>query len=86
MDHDLSSNPEGQAAERHESQVRQGSDQVQEQARQAADLVQSGIDQARSNLKQLDQHARQLVRERPVSSVIAALITGFLLGRIASRL
>jgi len=65
------------------------SDRVEGQARaamrDAADDVRSSVAQARSELHDLDRHARQFVRERPLAALLAALAAGFLVGRMASR-
>ena len=51
------------------------------------------LDQAREQLTQLgtqledvDRRVRQLVRERPVATLIAAAFAGHILGRLVARL
>ncbi len=40
----------------------------------------------REELQRIDQQVRRFVAERPVTAVLLALATGYLVGRIVSRL
>ena len=62
------------------------SDHVEEQERHVAEQMQAGIDRARSELDQLERRTRELIRARPITSLVTVLAAGFLLGRIAKRL
>ncbi len=43
------------------------------------------LEQVRQTMDQLNQRARQVVRERPGTSLLLAVGVGFLIGRLASR-
>jgi hypothetical protein len=90
MDFDSTSKSERPSDTERKSQFRDGSagapGQMREAVREAVDSAQSSVAQARSELHELDQQARHLVRERPLAALLGAVLVGFFVGRIASRL
>jgi hypothetical protein len=47
--------------------------------------VQPDITDVRSRVTEIEQHARTLIRQRPVVAVLAAVGVGYLVARLVSR-
>jgi hypothetical protein len=64
---------------------RAAEERLADDARREAEQLRAGVEQARSEIARLEQRARELVRERPVGALLAAVAAGYLVGRIATR-
>ena len=62
-------------------------DQITEEWRSPPRLeqVQARITQVRSRVADIEEHARTLIRQRPVVAVLAAVGVGYLVARLVSR-
>jgi len=62
-------------------------DQIGEERRSPprSEQVQARITQGRSRVTDLEEHARALIRQRPVVAVLAAVGVGYLAARLVSR-
>ena len=62
-------------------------DQIAEERRSSppAEPVHAHITHVRSRVTDLEEHARTLIRQRPVVAVLAAIGVGFLVARLVSR-
>ena len=47
--------------------------------------IHAAVGEAPTELEALDQQVRDLIRERPVLAVFAAVVVGYVVARIASR-
>jgi hypothetical protein len=57
-----------------------------ETASEAADYVSKTADKLRDDLGSTERRARELVEEYPLTCFLGAVVAGYLLGRIATRM
>jgi hypothetical protein len=65
---------------------RAAGEQMAAEAERLAEQVQAGAAEARAEIANLEQRTRRLIQERPVGALVAALVAGYLVGRISARL
>ena len=53
---------------------------------EAGDGASEGLSQARDSLATIDKQVRQLVAERPITAVFGAVVAGYVLGRLLSKI
>jgi hypothetical protein len=47
--------------------------------------ITEGVNQARSEVQRLEREFRALVKDRPLLSLVGAVVTGYLVGRVLAR-
>ncbi|HEX7670583.1 MAG TPA: hypothetical protein VF395_13405 [Polyangiaceae bacterium] len=59
---------------------------AQPERQQVLSRVQSGVEDAKHEVAKVDRQLQRFVRTRPLAATLTALVVGFTVGRIVSRI